>query len=128
LPCTTLGLVLQNLIQNAAEAAAAVGRARARLRIAAELLSSDEQRTVRFTVSDDAAGIAAEQLTRLFQKGYSTKPPGTHSGLGLHWCANTLNALGGSITAHSDGRGRETRFDILVPLRPSRAQARQYAT
>jgi signal transduction histidine kinase len=127
LPCTTLGMVLQNLIQNAAEAAACAGLARTHLHISADLLEADGQQTLRFEIADDAIGIAAEDLPKLFQKGYSTKSQATNSGLGLHWCANTLHALGGSISAHSEGLGRGTRFEILVPLRESSAQSEERA-
>ena len=127
LPCTTLGMVLQNLIQNAAEAAACAGMARARLQIGADILEADGQRTLRIEISDDAAGVAPEDLPKLFQKGYSTKSQATNSGLGLHWCANTLRALGGSISVHSDGLGRGTRFEILVPLREDSSQSEERA-
>ena len=95
LPCTTLGMVLQNLIQKAAESAAAAGLERVRLQIEAEVLSMDDQRALRFTIADEASGVAPENLAMLFRKGYSTKSQATNSGLGLHWCANALNALGG---------------------------------
>jgi signal transduction histidine kinase len=127
LPCTTLGMVLQNLIQNAAEAAACTGKARTRLQIGADLLEADGQRTLRIDISDDAVGVAPEDLPKLFQKGYSTKSRATNSGLGLHWCANTLRALGGGISAHSDGLGRGTRFEILVPLREQSSQNEERA-
>ena len=122
LPCTTLGMVLQNLIQNAAESAAAAGFARVRLHIEAEVLSMEDQRALRFTITDEAGGVAPENLPKLFRKGYSTKSQATNSGLGLHWCANTLNALGGGISAHSEGLGRGTRFEVLVPLRAASAR------
>jgi two-component system, NtrC family, sensor kinase len=127
LPCTTLGMVLQNLIQNAAEAAACAGMTRTRLQIAAEDIEADGQRMLRFEISDDAAGVAPEDLPKLFQKGYSTKSQATNSGLGLHWCANTLRALGGSISVHSEGLGRGTRFEILVPLREHSSQTEERA-
>jgi two-component system, NtrC family, sensor kinase len=127
LPCTTLGMVLQNLIQNAAEAAASVGMARTRLQISAEVLEVDGLPTLRIEISDDAAGVAAENLPKLFQKGYSTKSQATNSGLGLHWCANTLRALGGGISARSDGLGRGTRFEILVPLREPKSHTEERA-
>jgi signal transduction histidine kinase len=122
LPCTTLAMVVQNLAQNAAESAAQAGLERVRLRIEADFVARDGQRLLRLLVSDDAAGIPAEQLPRLFKKGYSTKSQATNSGLGLHWCANTLHALGGSISAHSDGTGRGARFEILVPLQAAQPQ------
>ena len=117
LPSTTLGMVVQNLAQNAAESAAQAGMGRARLRFDAEQTTAPDGRpALRLMVSDDAAGIAPEQLPRLFQKGYSTKSQATNSGLGLHWCANTLHALGGTISAHSEGAGYGARFEILIPL------------
>jgi two-component system NtrC family sensor kinase len=127
LPCTTLAMVVQNLAQNAAESAAQAGLARVRLRFEADCVTVDGQQTLRMLVSDDAAGIPAEQLPRLFQKGYSTKSEATNSGLGLHWCANTLHALGGRISAHSDGAGRGARFEILVPLQAAKPQIEERA-
>jgi len=117
LPGTNLGMVLQNLIQNAGESAACAGQARARLRIEADVIGTDGRRELRLILTDSAGGVAPEHLPRLFQKGFSTKSQATNSGLGLHWCANTLRAFGGSIQAHSDGIGQGTRFEIRVPLR-----------
>jgi len=117
LPGTNLGMVLQNLIQNAAESAACAGQARARLRIEADVIGTDGRRELRLILTDSAGGVAPEHLPRLFQKGFSTKSQATNSGLGLHWCANTLRAFGGSIEARSDGIGHGTRFEIRVPLR-----------
>jgi sensor histidine kinase regulating citrate/malate metabolism len=87
-----------------------------RVQIEAELLSMDDQSALRFTITDQAGRVAPENLAKLFRKGYSTKSQATNSGLGLHWCANTLNALGGSISAHSEGLGRGTCFVVVVPL------------
>jgi len=120
-------MVLQNLIQNAAEAAAIAGMTRARLHIEADIVEIDGQRTLRLEISDNAVGIAPENLPKLFQKGYSTKSRATNSGLGLHWCANTLHALGGGISVHSDGLGRGTRFEVLVPLREQSSQSEERA-
>ena len=117
LPSTSLGMVLQNLIQNAAESAACAGQARARLRIEADIVETAGRQELRLALSDSAGGVAPEHQPRLFQKGFSTKSQATNSGLGLHWCANTLSALGGGINAHSDGVGHGTRFEIRVPLR-----------
>jgi len=128
LPSTMLGMVIQNLAQNAAESAAMAGMGRARLRFDAELATTPDGRpALRMIVSDDAAGIAPEQLPRLFQKGYSTKSQATNSGLGLHWCANTLHAIGGAISVHSEGAGCGARFDILIPLPADGAQIEERA-
>ena len=127
LPSTNLAMVLQNLIQNAAESAACAGIERARLRIDADLVEADGQSGLRFILTDSAGGIAAENLRRLFQKGFSTKSQATNSGLGLHWCANTLHALGGSISAHSDGIGRGARFELRLPLRVANPEIKERA-
>jgi signal transduction histidine kinase len=127
LPCTTLKMVLQNLAQNAAEAAALAGLARTRLHVSAELTDWEGQQTLRIRVSDDATGIAPEDLPKLFRKGYSTKSQATNSGLGLHWCANALHALGGRIVAHSAGPGSGTCFEIYLPLNEATAQTEERA-
>ncbi len=127
LPSTNLSMVLQNLIQNAAESAASAGQARARLRIEADVVTAEGQRELRIVLADSAGGIATENLPRLFQKGFSTKSQATNSGLGLHWCANTLRALGGSITARSDGLGHGSRFEIRVPLRAADVKIEEQA-
>ncbi|HUJ52287.1 MAG TPA: hypothetical protein VLX08_01915, partial [Steroidobacteraceae bacterium] len=55
-------------------------------------------------------------LERVFEKGFSTKSPETNHGIGLHWCANAIGALGGRIWAASDGPGRGASLHLLVPL------------
>jgi two-component system, NtrC family, sensor kinase len=127
LPATILGMVLQNLAQNAAESAAQAGLARTRLRFDADIIDSNGQQALRICASDEAAGIAAADLPRLFQKGYSTKPQASNSGLGLHWCANALRALGGHITVHSNGIGHGARFECQVPLPAATAQNEERA-
>ncbi len=82
LPCTTLTMVIQALVQNAAEAAAAAGLARARLRIEAEVLSGEDQKALRFTIRDGATNIAPEEMPQLFQKGHSSKSPASKLGSG----------------------------------------------
>jgi len=65
---------------------------------------------------DDGVGIPQENLARVFEKGFSTKSRETNQGIGLHWCANALSALGGRIWAESAGPGRGAVLHLLVPL------------
>ncbi len=124
LPRITLQQVFQNILQNAAESVRAGGRDRGVLSVSAELESGDAGPcglTVRF--SDDGVGISREDLTRIFENGFSTKPRATNQGIGLHWCANALQAIGGGIRAASDGHG--ATMIVSVPLqRPPLDQAR----
>jgi two-component system, NtrC family, sensor kinase len=113
---TVLRLVLQNLIINAADAVRDAGRARGTLRFSAAV-SSDAQRTLlHLNCQDDGMGIARENLERVFEKGFTTKSPETNHGIGLHWCANAMSALGGRIWASSEGPGRGATLHLLIPL------------
>jgi sensor histidine kinase regulating citrate/malate metabolism len=77
--------------------------------------------TLRF--EDDGVGIRDEDLTRIFEKGFSTKPGDTNQGIGLHWCANAINAIGGRIRAERAVSGGAI-LHVTVPLQRSTATAR----
>jgi signal transduction histidine kinase len=106
--------VFQNLLVNAAEAA------RPGLRVAIQISATEEGTAeaprLHIVVSDNGAGIAPDVLAHLFEKGYSTKSTDTNSGIGLHWCANVVAGLGGSVNAQSDGPDTGARFHIVLPL------------
>jgi C4-dicarboxylate-specific signal transduction histidine kinase len=120
LPRITLQQVFQNLIQNAAEAVRQAGREHGTLRIACSLVAAAEGQHLLLRFTDDGVGIAPEHLPRIFESGFSTKSRATNFGIGLHWCANALNALGGSIRAECTGPTGAT-LQVLVPLRQAPA-------
>ena len=74
------------------------------------------------TVSDDGVGIDAANRDRLFEKGFSTKSGGKR-GVGLHWCANAVNAMGGRLSVESDGPQQGATFRITLPAALSRRDA-----
>jgi len=113
---TVLRLVLQNLIINAADAVRAAGRDKGLLRVTAEIVGAADHTELLLHCRDDGVGIPADNLRRVFEKGFSTKSRETNQGIGLHWCANALNALGGRIWADSDGPGRGACLHFMVPL------------
>ncbi len=113
---TVLRLILQNLIINAAEAVRDAGKERGVLQVRAEITREAERQQLHLQLKDDGVGIAAQNLERVFEKGFSTKSPETNHGIGLHWCANAINALGGRIWAVSEGPGRGASMHLLVPL------------
>jgi two-component system, NtrC family, sensor kinase len=113
---TVLRLVLQNLIINAADAVRDAGKERGILRVSAEILREADRPQLHLECTDDGVGIAAQNLQRVFEKGFSTKSPETNHGIGLHWCANAIGALGGRIWAASDGPGQGASLHLLVPL------------
>jgi two-component system NtrC family sensor kinase len=113
---TVLRLILQNLIINAADAVRDAGKEKGVLRVSAEIVHEDNLQQLHLQCRDDGIGIAPQHLERVFEKGFSTKSPETNHGIGLHWCANAINALGGRIWAASEGPGRGASMHLLVPL------------
>jgi sensor domain CHASE-containing protein len=113
---TVLRLILQNLIINAADAVRDAGKERGTLRLSAEIVREAERQQLHLQCLDDGVGIPADDLERVFEMGFTTKSPETNHGIGLHWCANAIGALGGRIWAASDGLGRGAALHLLVPL------------
>ncbi len=112
----SLQQVVQNLIVNAAEAVRESGAQRGNLRINARTAVSAAGETLTLSFTDDGAGIAADNVGKVFDRGFSTKSDSTNSGIGLHWCANTLTALGGGLRVESAGRFRGATFHLSMPL------------
>lgn len=105
--------IVGNVVLNAYESIRRAGRNPGRIDVNAEA-GVDALDRVRLSVTDNGAGLSAEQLTRIFQRGFTSKT-GSHSGLGLHWCANTLNASGGSIRVESRGPDQGATVHIELP-------------
>jgi two-component system NtrC family sensor kinase len=113
---TVLRLILQNLIINAADAVRDAGRDRGVLHFAAEIVRDAGTEQLHLHCKDDGVGIAADNLQRVFDKGFSTKSRETNYGIGLHWCANAISALGGRIWAASEGPGLGASMHLMLPL------------
>lgn len=103
--------ILVNLLKNAKDALrdAAVPAPRIVVRIEP---SADGRAAL--SVIDNGPGIAAENLTRIFQHGFTTKADG--HGFGLHSAVLAAREMGGDLTVHSEGPGRGARFTLLLPL------------
>jgi two-component system, NtrC family, sensor kinase len=113
---TVLRLVLQNLIINAADAVRECGKTQGSLHITAEILRESDGDRLHLCCADNGAGIVPDNLVRVFEKGFSTKSKKTNYGIGLHWCANSIGALGGRIWATSEGPGRGASMHFMIPL------------
>ena len=104
--------ILVNLVRNARHAceAAATDAGRIVVRVA------NRTGGVRVAVSDNGVGIAAENLTRIFSYGFTTKSNG--HGFGLHSGALAARELGGALHVESPGPGRGATFTLDLPLQP----------
>jgi two-component system, cell cycle sensor histidine kinase and response regulator CckA len=72
----------------------------------------------RLTVEDWGSGIAREDLTRIFDAFFTTKPVGEGTGLGLATVDGILSQSRGHIWAESEGKVGAT-FHVLLPLAPT---------
>jgi signal transduction histidine kinase len=69
---------------------------------------------VKISVIDNGIGIAPENLTRIFNHGFTTRKEG--HGFGLHSGANAARELKGSLTVHSQGIGQGATFTLELPV------------
>ncbi len=69
---------------------------------------------VAFQVQDTGVGIPPENMDRIFQHGFTTRKQG--HGFGLHSGALAARALGGTLTADSDGPGCGATFTLELPV------------
>jgi PAS domain S-box-containing protein len=70
---------------------------------------------VKISVIDNGIGILPENLTRIFNHGFTTRKEG--HGFGLHNGALVAKELGGSLTAFSEGPGRGATFTLELPVK-----------
>lgn len=105
--------VITNLIRNAVDAS----RARPDV-VTIHLMESGQ--SVIVTVRDRGEGIPPENMTRIFEPGFTTKPAGSGTGIGLAVVKQiTENMFGGTITVESAVAAGST-FTLVMPIPPQR--------
>jgi signal transduction histidine kinase len=107
--------ILVNLVRNAKQACNEGGREDKQLTL--HIANGDG--TIKISVADNGVGILPENLTRIFNHGFTTRKGG--HGFGLHSGALAARELGGSLTVRSDGRGRGAVFTLTLPQQPPKA-------
>ncbi len=108
--------MLTNLISNAIYALSKSGRDDKVLKIR---VTDPKKGHFRIDVCDNGIGIPQENLTRIFEHGFTTKKKG--HGFGLHSTALSANELNGSIRVHSDGPGKGAVFTLELPFKTQEA-------
>lgn len=103
--------ILVNLISNAKNAMAGMSPGSHKITLRVEPVGDS---TLRVSVMDVGEGIPAENLTRIFSHGFTTRKTG--HGFGLHSCALAVSQMGGTLSAHSDGPGRGATFTLELPM------------
>ncbi len=102
--------VFLNIVNNARQAIEA-HRPRGLIRIT----TSAAGQRVRITFQDDGPGISEENLAKIFNPFFTTKPVGKGTGLGLSLSYGIIQEHGGSISAASK-LGHGTTFIIELPI------------
>lgn len=101
-----LNQVWTNILDNAIDAMGGKGR----IRIHA--FARDAELVVE--ICDDGPGMPPEVRERIFEPFYTTKPPGSGTGLGMHIAYNVVGRHGGRIEVRS--RPGETCFEVAIPI------------
>jgi PAS domain S-box-containing protein len=101
--------ILINLITNAKYALDAGAPGRKELRLS--IVAVDDR--VQIVVADNGVGIPPENLTRIFEHGFTTRKTG--HGFGLHSSALAARELGGTLRALSEGAGKGATFVLELP-------------
>jgi PAS domain S-box-containing protein len=78
-----------------------------------EARSSDGARTVELSVTDTGPGMGQEELDKLFEPFYTTKPKGT--GLGMTVVSRVVEQNGGRVLVRS-APGQGTTLTIVLPV------------
>ena len=114
--------ILVNLVRNAKYACDESGRTDKRLTV--RVANGDGR--IKISVMDNGVGISQDNLTRIFNHGFTTKKDG--HGFGLHSGANAAKEMGGRLTGHSDGPGLGAEFTLELPTTASARNAESPAT
>ena len=109
--------VFLNLISNARDAMDEVQGVK-KLTICSYFTEDDGAPSVAVSVKDSGTGITEENLDKVFEPFFSTKPVGKGTGLGLSLCFGIIEAHGGRLEIKSrPGKGAEVK--IILPVKES---------
>lgn len=106
-----LGQVFLNLLLNAAHAIKPGALAANEVRITTRM---DEAGRVSVEFTDTGCGIPSEDLPRIFESFFTTKPVGMGTGLGLAISLSIVESIGGSIVVESKV-GEGSTFRVVLP-------------
>ena len=106
--------IVGNVLTNAVEAIVASGREDGQITVRGETVSHGGVTMEQLVITDNGDGFDRDVAAQLFDRGFSTRDH-KDGGLGLHWCANTLGAMGGVLSLHSDGKGKGATIRVAIP-------------
>ncbi|MFT3692207.1 MAG: sensor histidine kinase [Kofleriaceae bacterium] len=106
---SALQQILVNLVQNAVQAFADGGA----VTLSAKPAPGGVATIIE--VADDGPGIPVGARTKIFDPFYTTKAPGTGTGLGLAVCKHLVATAGGALEVADNPSGRGALFRVTLP-------------
>ncbi len=100
--------VFINMLMNARDA---IGSREGRISVRTRF----KDKSVRISIEDNGVGIPSDQIDKIFEPFYTTKPPGKGTGLGLSVSYGIIADHGGNIFVEST-EGQGTTFTIVIPI------------
>ncbi len=107
-----LGQVFVNLLVNAVQA---IEQGHGEIRLSTRRTERQGRDGVLVQVADTGKGIPPENLKKIFDPFFSTKPVGQGTGLGLSICYDIVKQYQGEITVASES-GKGAVFSVFLPL------------
>jgi two-component system NtrC family sensor kinase len=105
--------VFLNLIANSRDAIEETDGKKKELTITTGLSEDEGAPAILVSIKDSGAGIPSENMEKIFEPFFSTKPVGKGTGLGLSLCYGIVEAHGGRIDIKSRvGEGTEVRISL----------------
>lgn len=105
---TKISRIFYFLFKNATEAIAQARREQGVVNIS----THQEASATICTIEDNGCGIDDKCLEKIFVHGFTTKE--SHEGFGLHYCANAMKEMAGTIYVESEG-GIGTKIHLSFP-------------
>lgn len=102
-----LNQVFMNILVNASQAIEDKG--------AITIKTFTDGGSVKIAISDTGVGIAPENLSKVFDPGFTTKGVGVGTGLGLSICYKIVQDHHGKVEVHSSENG--STFTVSLPLK-----------
>ncbi len=102
------------VLTNATESVQRRGLGRGKVKITIEALPEESDNMTAMRICDNGEGIRAKRPELIFQRNFSTQTQSL-SVFGLHWCANTITALGGRMYAANRKTGQGACIHIILP-------------
>ncbi|MDR3490834.1 MAG: amino acid permease [Gammaproteobacteria bacterium] len=111
--------ILMNLFLNAQDALLMSDHEIPNKQIFISIRKDKDGKHIEIIIRDNGVGIKAENISKIFSLGFTTKTSG--HGFGLHASSISAIELGGSLLAESEGEGFGSTFILKLPYQVSKS-------